>query len=1089
MAIGFSDRGGTRSTAIILGLLFVLALVLRIAFNVGVAYDDEADRYLYSGNDPWYHDRAVEHIVETGETLTTDPAINYPNGGRNPNPPIFDWTTALDAKVLESTGASDPVGLALNLSVGFWGALTIIPVFMIGKALFGRNAGLWGAFFMAVSAPHIQRTVFGFADHDATTMFFITLAMAFMVLGLQAMKRKEYVDDWRSGALDDIRRALSENKVTLLYSALAGVSVAATALTWKGYPYVLGVLAIAFGLQLLVDHARNKDSTVLTFAFLIPVILAYLIAWPYYSDLNLGRSTLTPHLYVIIGMLVAAVVLVPTRDLPSIVVFPATVLAAALGLLALWLIVPSTAELIFTGLGYFRQTKLYSTIAEAQRTELGFIAANFGFFMFLVAFWAFGRAVKKGWKGDAPMMLMASWALIAGFMAFAASRFVMNAAPVFAVLGGAATSWILIRAGFNEVARRRRQLHGQGNPIMNGMRALTGRSIAVGLVVVVLLVMPNLWLGVDAATSADFERENDLDTPRLGAFGIGFDLKQSGWLELFDHLATLDTNVPLEDRPGFIAWWDYGHWATAIGKHPTVADPFQNHFEIAGRFLASESEEEATLWLSILLADAGLRTESRNAVEAVFEEHDIDAAEYDGDYDKRYAAVDHLTGDDVFTLYKDMREATGKSVGYLGVDSRMFPVSQFNSGIFYAPVFLANKNPDEFLQVTYVGQDGGQTLEIELQQYAVDKNGDSYRLPEARFVDQNGDRWVVVGNEAFRGTEIPLGGATATQSVQVQARFQPTERFEDAMYTRAFGSIDASIPAGEGLTHWKVIFQDVQNNNGVDVRTTALLEYFDGHRVSGTVVDGNGDPMVGVDVTFADEIGATHDAAATDENGAFSVLAPHGQLNLTIVDSGSVIYEQPWNQPRDQDGGSTDGVEVQLPLANVEGIIYRDLDGDGAYDPDNDEPLDGAVVAVGDGIASTTTGNDGRYSMAGVPAGSYSITAAADGYETGGTFEALVGGETTEADIIMAAAASDVTVTITENGDPQAGVPVRFQGPDDEFVTTTANGTGLVTLQPGEYTVVVDYTFTRDGVEVVYDERRTVTVPFGGEDFAFTVEV
>lgn len=1065
----------------LLGAFFVLALALRILFNVGVAYDDAGERYLYSGNDPWYHDRTVEYIVENGESLKFDPAINYPEGGRNPNPPLYDWTTALDAKILEATGASDPVGLSLNLAVGFWGALTIFPIFMLARDLWGRNAGLWAAFFMAVSAPHIQRSVFGFADHDATTLFWIALSFAFLVRALKVLRAKEYVPSWRDGAMEGMRKGFAENKEALLWSALSGVAMAATALTWKGYPYALAIMAIGLGLQLLVDHARNKDSTVVAAIYLIPVLLTLVISWPYYSELGFMRSTVSPNLYVLVGMLVATVILVPTRDMPSIVVFPAIILAGILGLLVLLFVVPSVGNQIFTGLGYFRQTKLYSTIAEAQRTELGFVAANFGFFLFLLALWAYGRTIRRAWRGEHTAMLMFAWATVAGFLAFAASRFVMHAAPVFMILGGAATSWIVAKAGFAEVAKRRRQRHGQGSALGNSVKSMTGKSTGVTLLVAVFLVLPNVWLGVDAAMSSEFERDNGLSADRLGAFGIGFDVQSSGWLELFDELAARDQELPLEDRPAFMGWWDYGHWATAIGKHPTVADPFQNHFEIAGRFLASETEENAMRYLSILLVNGELRRADMSpATAAVLSSYGLDPQGYGGDYDDKLDYFMDVDDEDVFSLYDDLSEATGKTVGYLGVDSRMFPINVQNSGIFYAPVFLANKNPDDFVKISYQGSG----VLIDAIQYEVDENGDSYRLAEPRFEDQNGDPWVVSGQAAYPGKRIPLSGGV--EPITVQPTLSTTERFQNSMYTRAFGSLDPSVPAGEGLTHWRLIHQSLQGEDP-EFRTTALLQYYKGHEVSGRLVGEDGAPLSGLTVTFVDEFGAGHDAMTTGADGTFSVLAPFGDLKLTVRAGGEDVYTMDWQQDIADDGGSTDGVEVTVPRGEVTGRAFEDTDADGDFTEGTDTPIAGADVDLGG--RSATTAADGTFSFNGVSVGNQQVVVTKDGYQDGGVFVTVLAGEPAEAKVIMAPEPSTFTLTFTDDGEAVQTAPVRLSGTVDRTLTTNVNGTATTLLPPGDYDLVIDHTVTRDGVEVVYDERRSFTVPFGGADFDLTIAV
>jgi asparagine N-glycosylation enzyme membrane subunit Stt3 len=808
-----------KSIAIWLGIFFILALALRIAFNVGVAFDadgPDGGRYLYSGNDPWYHDRSVDHILETGETLTFDESTNYPDGLRNPNPPLFDWLAATDAFALQSFGVEGSTSLALNLSVAMWGALTVFPVFMIGALLWGRSAGLWGAFFIAVSAPHIQRSVFGFADHDATAVFFICLTMAFLLKALSLLRNKEYVKSWKSNPKTGIRAGILENKQALIWSALAGIALAATALTWKGYPYVLGVMAFAFAFQLLVDHAKNRDSTVLSLVYLIPVALSLLVALPFYSALNIGGSATTPHLWVLLGMLVATAVLVPTRELPSILVFPGLVLAGGLGVLVLLFVAPSVGNAVFTGLGYFQTSKLYSTISEAQRTELGFVAANFGFFTFVLSFWYLFKSGRAGFKGSSSNMLMFFWAVVAVSMAFAAGRFVFNAAPVFAILAGVGTAHIMRAIGASETGKAIRNLARQGNPVGAFFKGLTPKTTFGSLAVLAILVMPNVWLGVDAGMSFDYERDNDLDRSKLGAFGTSFELHNNGWLPLMDELASRDTDVTMSERPAFIAWWDYGHWATAIGKHPAVADPFQNHFELSGRFLSSESEEEAILWLTLLINNGSPEAQ------AVWSNHGVNPANVTGSYDQQYDAVAENV-DDAFVTYEDMAEATGKFIGYMGADSRMYPLSASNTGIFYAPVFLGNKNPDDFLSYTYSSNTG---LNLDLHQYGIDDDGNSYRLEQPLFLDSTGNEWVVVNGQAYTpGSEPTSGtGQGGSGGIPVQPQFRLTNAFYNTMYARAFGSPDASVPAGIGLSHWRVIHEGIDGS----FRTTVLLEYVPG---------------------------------------------------------------------------------------------------------------------------------------------------------------------------------------------------------------------------------------------------------------------
>ncbi len=1086
-----------KTVAIWLAVFFLLSLGLRVGLNVGPSFDDEGDRYLYSGNDPYYHDRVVRHITETGQSVVFDDAINYPTGAYNPNPPIYDWTTAFVAGIFDMVGVSDPSGAALNSMVAVWGALTIFPVYIIATSLWGRHAGLWAAFLMGVSAPHIQRGVWGFADHDATTMFFITLAMMALVKGLQALDHREYVSDWRHGdaRMAGIKASFAHNKTAMLWSTLAGVALSATALTWKGYPYVLAVMAVAVGFQLLWDHVKNKDSTALAAFYLWPMLLVTLIPLPYYAVYSVFLdTTIMAGLYVLIGVLLVAAILVPTRDLPSVVVFPALLLAGLAGLLVMLFAIPSVGQTVFTGLGYFEQTKLFTTIAEAQRSELGRVAASFGFFTFLLAFWGIGRSIKSAWKGDNAQMLMVAWALVAGFMAFAATRFIMNAAPVFAILAAGPIVSLIGMLKLDDVRRRFRQQHGQ-NQVGAAFKSLNMRSSLGIAFIAFFLVVPNLWLGVDAAVPREVEFENgwaDNDretTDRMGAFGIDFDVKDNGWLEVFYHLKGLDTDVPMEERPAFMAWWDYGHWATDLGEHPTVADPFQNHFQIAGRVLAAESEQEAMAWMTILIADdnhdrnggytAGVEAALRDVDEGLL------AIGPEKNRDRQMAiltdAVD-LSGDAIFGLYDAVTDGAGKEIRYLGVDVRMYPFSADNPGIFYAPAFLANKNPDAFLDYSYAATTGG--LSLDVKQYAVDDNGNSYRLDPPVIEDRNGKPYSVAGNQAYPGKNVPVGAQGGTP---VNFRLNPTGAFYDSFYANAFGhQLNGFIP-GEGLEHWRVI--SVGGEGSVK-----LLEYFRGVPVSGRVVDDAGSPLADVDVTFIDGENATHHTVTTGDDGRYTVMAPFsvdGDLRLIAQRGGAEIASigsLQFTREEARAGNPTSAPDLVVPRGSIQGNVFEDANGNTTFEAG--EGLQGAIVTIGD--VNVTAGADGSYRLDGVTPGSITVTANLDGFTQVTRTVTVPPGETATQDLPMRPEPSAVTFELRDQDGAVSQVQFEIVASDDNVQRRTTNSTGFATanLAPGDYTIRIDgFEVTQDGVTKTYNANQQLTVPRGGQPMDIVVSV
>ena len=1095
MALGSDPNASkARSTAIWLGLFFVAAFALRVAFSVHTGYDPVEHREIFTGNDPYYHDRALTYLMDTGHTLLHDNAINYPDGRSNPNPPLFIWTTVPLAAGLKMAHVADYTGTALNIMTGLWGALAIFPVYMLARDLWGRAAGLWGAFFTAVSGPHIQRSIWGYADHDGITMFLISLAFAFMVKAMRAIPAREYVTSWSNGAARNagLKAAFTANRTAFLWSALAGMSLVACALIWKGYPYALAVLAVAFGFQLLADRLRGRDSTahflVYMTAMLIVIVLPYLLYYRLFPEFLAG--TIYPSLYVFIGMLAVGLILVPTREIPYVLVFPALILAGLAGLALLLWVFPSAGYQVFSGLGYFNQSKLYTTIAEAQRAQLGFVAASFGFFAFIFGFFGFAKAVKGAWKADAAAMLAASWGLVAFFMAFAASRFVMNAVPIFSAFIGAFMAWLVEWLGFS--ARRGA---GFGQPAKR-----TWGKWTLAVVAALFLIVPNVWIGVDAALSNEYETSHKLSNHFFGAFGISFDLKDNGWLKTMDYLAHQDTGVPLDERPAVIAWWDYGHWNVGIGQHPTVADPFQSHYELSGRFLASESEAEAQSWLTILLLDYD---HGRNGghyspgVQAALEGASPGLATAVGNsptYDQQYAALSaKVNGTAVFPLYDKITAATGKKVGYMAADIRMFPFGARSSGIFYAPVFLANKNPDDFLTTTL--QSGGTTLTV--HQYGIDAHGNSYRLDKPEYIDQSGLKWVTYNGYAYRPGQTPLDGYSAQSGIalfQGNEQLVPTGKFQNSMYTRAYGSYDGNQPAGSGLSHWRVVQQSIGDYFSLpNARESVLLQYYTGATATGRVTDPAGAPMVGATVAFVDGMGGIHDRATTDGNGTYRVTAPFsqdGDLKLAVLSGNSVLFSRSdaavqVTREQSDSGATLAGLDIQVPFASLTGIVYEDRDSDGQYNASTDHPLSGATVNVAG--HSTTSGADGRYAFSDLPAGQQLVVASAPGYTNASAPQVLPAGQTTWDNVSLTPKVSTVTLGFRDNGAPVSQVPMAITGAATRSVTTNAQGNATAILGPGSYHVHVDYNTTVDGAPQRYLADQDFDVPAGGNPVAVTV--
>ena len=362
------------------------------------------------------------------------------------------------------------------------------------------------------------------------------------------------------------------------------------------------------------------------------------------------------------------------------------------------------------------------------------------------------------------------------------------------------------------------------------------------------------------------------------------------WIDGLEWLAEQDTEKAPEDRPGFMAWWDYGFWAIEIGEHPTVADNFQYGYQIAGNFIASQSEHEAMslLLYRILETEVSrdsdrLNSEVRSKIlEGYLNEENVSALEHivanpedyipknsDGsekDVNKRNAAIRAgkviLMTMDITTisdLLWEVEQITGKSIRYFAADTRMmaYGPKPGQTGILYAPISLADYNINDYVEVQYT-LSNGQTL-------PADEINELLKTNPSLTIESD----VLVYKEQFLNSMFfrAFIGWSATDIGRPISDGIPG----------ITGSIaqEGKMPApGWNMTHFKLI-----KSSGTQLR---MLKYYDGATIQGTVSTPNGDPVANANVTILDEYGIPHGSTTTDENGKYSVLSVAGNVSVFV---------------------------------------------------------------------------------------------------------------------------------------------------------------------------------------------------------------
>ncbi|MBI4394054.1 MAG: glycosyltransferase family 39 protein [Euryarchaeota archaeon] len=1103
--------------------LVLLAFFLRAYFNVGPATLD-GQGFVLSESDAYYHHHAAEYAqANNWQTLRSDPLSAYPDGGNNDNPPLWEWSIALFGAWLKpilgspaspqcGIGALTPADLCTSTwwvtvtSPAVWGALTIVPTFLIARELWGNKAGLIAAFLLATMTGHIERSVLGFADHDAFALFFIVLCFYFFIRALRTAHDGDWVLKWgRSGSVvDGLSAYYQANERSIGYALLAGVSIGAVSLVWKGFPYAVAMIAGYAGLQMLVNHWRGRDSTAVFFTAFFALLPGMFIGLPYYFSAGFGiLATVHAPFYIFLALIGIGLVFVPTRDFPTVLVFPAFILLAALGVVGAFFVVPEVVYSLLGPLIYFKQSKLYTTIAEAHPGDFNQVVFGTGvlvFFFTMIGFVLMANQVRKTWNKE--MLFVLIWGVVAYYMVTAAVRFLFNATPAFAIIGGWFVAQMIDFLKFEDI---RKTMAGFKGDLVGGLRRSVRASQVVGtLLITAFLVLPNVWLAVDAAMPGQYEDQlqKGILNGDLRARGVGFsdeelksksiqelrivymkdELRKRGftdeqlgarptldalvgeytkhelaarnlddtaenrqavapkipgdfidsrlrtfgqgfipdyWRELYVWLSQRDLDKAPVDRPAFLSWWDYGHWAISIGNHPAVADNFQSNFEFAGHFIAAQNETHAVQLLaakqaSLVEAREPLLTKAQVVADlkavgvsdkAAADVDCSDPAVMETNQEnvfcrwvgfKRYqknatgGIVTDAAGNNVVenvrpfgfvseaeldlersvTLLSLFEAKTGKHIRYFAVDVRLFPYdnpqtpSIDQTSIFYAPLTLSDHNPDDYVEAVGLGP------------------RDAFH-PDGEYTTEEIN---AIRRDITRAQDFQLSGF----------KYKYKEPFFGSMFYKAYigtppspaptpekpvdgSSLPGLIYPGFGLKHFRLVFA----NSGV-----RMLQYYPGAIGEGAVTVNGGRALPDTAVSVADDAGTLtyallggdsrdritvrdlnvfHDRSQSDAQGRFRVIMPFATTDAGVemrLSRGSVIlgrFNVSVSVEEAERSVTIDPARLVFDFANgsLAGFVFYDRDKNGVYDVGTDDPLTNYSMSVG-GVAPNVT-DDGAY--------------------------------------------------------------------------------------------------------------------------------
>ena len=181
-------------TAMAVALLFGLSLFLRAYLPHDMVFS--GDQVKFVGADAYYHMRLVDSLVQNFPNYTTfDPYLYYPYGSTWQYMPFFDLLIAASALVV---GLGSPTLHTIEAVAAYMpailGALTVIPVYFIGKELFSRKAGLLAAALIAIlPGEFMGRSLLGATDHHIAEVLFSAAAMLFFIMAITSAREKRLI--------------------------------------------------------------------------------------------------------------------------------------------------------------------------------------------------------------------------------------------------------------------------------------------------------------------------------------------------------------------------------------------------------------------------------------------------------------------------------------------------------------------------------------------------------------------------------------------------------------------------------------------------------------------------------------------------------------------------------------------------------------------------------------------------------------------------------------------------------------------------------------------------------------------------------
>ncbi len=574
----------------------------------------------FTTNDAWYHMRTLFVLLENyPNRMFFNPMTNYPNGSYIHFGPLFDQMMAITSLIL---GMGNPSPQLVNTIGAYFpailGALTVIPVYYIGKYLGGHKTGILAAILIAFApGQFLSRSMIGFTDHHVAESLFSTFFMMFFMLALISAKENKL------RFADVFNKNFKVIKEPFIYSVLAGVMYSAYQLSWPGGSLFLFIVLVYAIFQYIFDNFQNESSDYLGFTGIVTFLVSTILILPFvHPDMGFSLYYYSWfHVVTAIGAMAgfAALSLIQRefkRKKMKTYYYPLIILGAGiLGLIFIKVLSPSLYSLIinapntvfgrlqggpstideatsiFYDVGVFTLSKVFSNF-----TATGFLASLLGILIL---------AANLFRKPKPQEVLLFIWSLLILLAIYGQNRFAyyysINVSVLSAYLGGL----LLEKVKWSELDQKFKSNLKSPTDIPKALKFVKIEQVFAVLLIVVFLIYPvygsampytKMVYGQPIPPWEEACVWLSSNTPDPGMdYNAVYEAPKNG--EIFQYPDT---------AYGVMSWWDHGHYIETIGHRMPNANPFQagvggrsvsideENRPGAATFLTAPSEEEAS---------------------------------------------------------------------------------------------------------------------------------------------------------------------------------------------------------------------------------------------------------------------------------------------------------------------------------------------------------------------------------------------------------------------------------------------------------------------------------------------------------------